>query len=174
ERCRRASPPHDRGTPPFSSSGFFRLPTSAACARSSSRGWAETGDNGKPANSTLRQANVDATTRTLAVLTATRIPIRSSAPTAHGLSASAHHFCSEFRVSVADVTGRTPSDDVPRAVDEDQHSLFRCEDLSRRHRSDYFDALIDSPCGIEDGCLRRPATNSLPDLSEKGHGTDER
>lgn len=38
-------------------------------------------DNGKPANSTLRPANVDATTRTPAVLTAIRIPIRCSTRT---------------------------------------------------------------------------------------------
>jgi len=50
-------------------------------------------------------------------------------PGTHVRAASAHHVGSEFRVSVADVTGRASGDDVTRAVDEDQRSLFRCEDL---------------------------------------------
>ena len=50
-------------------------------------------------------------------------------PRAHVRAASAQDVGREFRVAEADVTGRASGDDVPRAVEEDQRSLFRCEDL---------------------------------------------
>src|SRR5215475_8148825 len=50
-------------------------------------------------------------------------------PRAHVRAASADYLGSEFRVAVANVTGRASGDDLPRAVEEDQCSLFRCQDL---------------------------------------------
>ena len=50
-------------------------------------------------------------------------------PRAHVSAASVQDVGGEFRVAEANVTGRASGDDVPRAVDEDQRSLFRCEDV---------------------------------------------
>src|SRR5262245_18674654 len=48
-------------------------------------------------------------------------------PRAHVRAVPADHLCGEVCVAVADVANRAPRDDVPRAVDEDQHPLFRCQ-----------------------------------------------
>src|SRR4029453_13771841 len=49
-------------------------------------------------------------------------------PRAHVRAASPQDVGGEFRVAEADVTGRASGDDVPRAIDEDQRSLLRCQD----------------------------------------------
>src|SRR4029453_1514615 len=50
-------------------------------------------------------------------------------PRAYVGAAPAQDVGGEFRVAEADVTGRALGDDVTRAIDEDQRSLFRCQDL---------------------------------------------
>jgi hypothetical protein len=58
----------------------------------------------------------------------------------------------EFRVAEADVTGRASGDDVPRAVDEDQRSLLRCQDVGR----------------LQSTCDRWPFFNSIMSVSPIG------
>jgi hypothetical protein len=50
-------------------------------------------------------------------------------PRAHVRAASAQDVGGEFRVAEADVTGRASGNDVTGAVDEDQRSLLRCQDV---------------------------------------------
>jgi len=50
-------------------------------------------------------------------------------PRAHVRAASAQDVGREFRVAEADITGRASGDDVTRAIDEDQRSLLRCQDM---------------------------------------------
>src|SRR5262249_31886625 len=47
-------------------------------------------------------------------------------PMAH-VRAASEDVCSEFRVAEADVTRRTPGDDMPRAIEKDQRSLIGCQ-----------------------------------------------
>jgi hypothetical protein len=50
-------------------------------------------------------------------------------PRAHVHAAPVQDVGGEFRVAEADVTGRASGDDVARAIDEDQRSLLRCQDV---------------------------------------------
>jgi hypothetical protein len=52
-----------------------------------------------------------------------------TAPRAQVRTVSTQHIRGELCEAEASVTSRTSSDSMPRAVDENQRSLFRCQDL---------------------------------------------